>query len=106
MKTPQIAKRTANGTYKNGSTRYEYIFNFDFTSREQYLEWVKDWKTRWHEYASSVKADKAEIAENKKNGLGSVANSIHSSIVRNRSQAHLLLAERQAGKVEAQRQYI
>ncbi len=102
----KIVSKTPNGKHKNGNTSYDYVFEFPFKDRTSYVAYVAAWKERLKSYIHDVRESKKEAAAQKAAGQGYAASQINSSRRWGRHEAHVLMVERRAMKVEAQRQYL
>jgi hypothetical protein len=79
-------------------------FTFTFTTKEQYLEFVADWKHDYAKLSADIREGKKEMRETMRNRqyAGGTQNWLRSSA----AEATDMIAMRKAAKVEAQKQYL
>jgi len=76
--------------------------SFEFTTREEYLEFVRDWKEHYENHSKEIRTLKKEIKkESREQGYTYLWYDLRSA----KDIARSLINERHAAKVEAARQY-
>lgn len=76
----------------------------NFNSRETYLAAVSEWKKEYQRVSDKLRAKKRERDERQRAGKCQML--VVYDIINAKREARLMIKERHAGKVEAQRQYM
>lgn len=86
---------------KKGVHIVEYTFEFMWETKEEYLDFVKEWKSQYIELSSRLKRAKLEVKDAMRAGGGWREQGHVMSL---KSQAHMLLQMREQGKRKSREQ--
>ena len=86
-----------------GKVVWSWSFQFEFTNRETYLEFVAAWKAAYAKQSDEIRATKKAIADANRKHFSTAE--LHYALVNAKIEANRLLAMRKAAKIEAQAQF-